>query len=445
MHKFNIYTAPFSNSIPSLKTVLRLLVTVMIIGSCPTVAKAAKHYIVAFDRAVPLYSSTYTSTSMLRNLNDFLEQAQFNKNKDYISVVGYSLSLQNPDMAAFVRPYHDDNRKPVIWRTCPNKSSRILNQFFSDWPYSHDPSVGESPASVQSLARPYLVKAASLSAGKEANGDVEPTPADRTFIIMVTDEAANGTEDYTKEWATIANAGYCEPSVFASIKDDVFGTVSKFYDNFKVVDTGLRKLLSADGKYKIVLYELLPNARPSMYSVTNIPSQVLFSRVYQGWEASFEPSSTSPDYELLSVHSYMKGDSSTYRIWTKLQGTSKMEIALKSRDIRPGDSLLLETRIRFVDGIYDGAVLLADVPAFRSGMQTAQRLQLLSDTKIMGVWTLSDSFWFWFHDDLVTAVLIWDLIIILAFIALIVIMVIRVLNRINHYRPSNRVLKIEKI
>ena len=78
-------------------------------------------------------------------------------------------------------------------------------------------------------------------------------------------------------------------------------------------------------------------------------------------------------------------------------------------------------------------------------MQTAQRLQLLSDTRIMGVWSLSDSFWFWFHDDLVTAVLIWDLIIILAFIALIVIMVICALNRINHYRPSNRVLKIEKI
>lgn len=77
-------------------------------------------------------------------------------------------------------------------------------------------------------------------------------------------------------------------------------------------------------------------------------------------------------------------------------------------------------------------------------MTVNQLIKIQNETKILGVLPLSDSFWWWFPNDIFSAILIWDLIIILAFIIVIGYIFYRCFVRINTYKPSNDKITINK-
>lgn len=101
--------------------------------------------------------------------------------------------------------------------------------------------------------------------------------------------------------------------------------------------------------------------------------------------------------------------------------------------------------VRYNDGIYNGTVMNPYDPQYIGAMTILQTVRLNEDAKILGVMPLSDFFWWWYPNDIFAAVMVWDLIILVIFIFVVGLILYRCFVAINHYRPSNDVLKITKI
>ncbi len=93
---------------------ISFIVTVCTLPFSMKADELAKHYIIAFDQSIGNYRPTYASPSTLNTLNKVLIENGFNRESDYISIVGYSMPLGAPSEEEFVRPYKDKNGHPVI-------------------------------------------------------------------------------------------------------------------------------------------------------------------------------------------------------------------------------------------------------------------------------------------------------------------------------------------
>jgi len=80
-----------------------------------------------------------------------------------------------------------------------------------------------------------------------------------------------------------------------------------------------------------------------------------------------------------------------------------------------------------------------------AGMSLKQVVKIQDEAKIFGMVPLYDSFWWWFHDDVMNAVIIWDLLLLLALIAVLVYVFYRLFVVINSYHPHNEDIKLTKI
>ena len=122
-----------------------------------------------------------------------------------------------------------------------------------------------------------------------------------------------------------------------------------------------------------------------------------------------------------------------------------LDVLLKSKQIKVGDTICVKMSLRFNDGLYDGVIISSENPRFKEGMTIKQAIKLQDEAKVMGLLPLSDFFWWWFPNDVFTAVMIWDLIFLLALIALIGYILYKLFVKINSYIPSNENIKIKKI
>lgn len=420
----------------NLLKVKALVLLFMFFSSMPMSAdNLSKHYILAFDLTIyQKYDQDFTSLRVLNILDSILDDNGFDKSKDYISVVFYTLDLSNPDMNDFVKPCKLDG-SPLLRKQIGEKH---LSQLLSDWP---QPKHGKNYASMQSLCKPYAVMETKTS---DATAFV-----DQTILLIISDQVINGTDDnYNLEWERVSKLPLANIPRFNNIKPEASRTWTAFNDDFKFSIIKLKygnvetnKIhVSADGVYCIVPYEVKTADAPSIHSVTDLPSPLPMKRVRGGFMVNATPHSLNEKYSISHVE---VDDALGNRLAQSDDGS--LDVLLPSEQTKVGDTICVKMSLGFNDGLYNGVKISPESPRFKEGMTIKQVIKLQDEAKVMGLLPLSDFFWWWFPNDVFTAVMIWDLIFLLVLIALIGYILYKLFVKINSYRPSNENIKIKKI
>lgn len=397
-----------------------------------------KHYIIAFDQSIGNYKSVYNSPSTLDALNRILAENGFNRESDYISIVGYSMPLGNPSTEDFVRPYTDKKGLPIIWNSISESS---LSDYFPKWPEGQ-PVLNTQNApfgSMQSLAKPYIVM-------ETHNHDSALVNADKTLLLIVSDEVINGTDDnYTQEWNHVSVTPGANTGKFQSLSKGVFKTMSNFNEEFQFVQIPHkyngkerdRISLTPDGKYKIIPYEVVPAEKPSIHSVTDMPSPLPLQRVRGGFKLNVETNAINPKYQISDIRiTNAHGDD----LGKSKDG--KLSFVIPSSFIAEGDTLMVSMKLLLKDGLYDGCVISAANDRYSAGMSVKQEVKLQDEAKVLGILPLSDTLWWWFPNDIFSAVLVWDIIIIIIFIIVVLYIGYRLLRKYATYVPDDDTIKI---
>ena len=399
---------------------IKVIFALSVIVWCLPIAAEASigHVIVAFDRAIPNYEYTYRDVRTLSKIDDFIQQ-KFRYDNIYISVVGYSMNGGNPDIADFVNLYTDKESHSVLWH---NYNS--LREIFPYWPMG-EPAIMNNyyrPGSMQSLAKPYCVMETAV---KDAN-----SVADATFVIFVTDEKVQGVDDdYNREWEEMS---WYNKGAYERIHDSVFEKLLQFNETYRFE---FRSRKTIESEYVIASYELLPAVQPSIYSVSDLPSPLPIKRVRGGYTLACKVESHDTHYEVMDWAVYSSSGSLFKR-------NNEGNWFAKSNDLKDGDTLEVRMIIRMSDNLYGGFLLSRrNCP----GMTIKQKIKLQDEAKVLGIMPLSDSFWWWSPSDVMTAVIIWDLLILLAIIAITVFVFYLLFVIINTYHPNNKDIKLKKL
>lgn len=397
------------------------------------------HYIIAFDRSIPRYRQDYKSSEMIKMLDATLMENNFNYKQDYISIVGYTMEYSNPSIDRYVRAYNN-NGTPILWHKLEGEN---IFELFPNWPigqpelYYNNSTYG----SMQSLSKPYSI----IETRTQENS---VSLANRTFLYLVTDEEVNGTDDnYQQEWKRASECAVSNYSMFNKISDDVFSTLQMFNEEFKFLQIQLNMdnsmvdniPISDDGVYKIVPYEVVSVDRPSVYAITDMPSPLPLQRVKGGFLLKIDTHSLLEKYIIKDI-SILTSDG-------QLLGSSdsgKLELFISSEKVNVGDVISLSLTVILKDGLYDGVIISPTNSRYQDGMIVNQVVKIQNEAKILGVVPLSDSFWWWFPNDIFSAVMIWDLLILIILIFIVGYIFYRCFVIINTYSPANDKIKIKK-
>lgn len=419
----------------------------------PAFANVPNHYIVAFDQSIGRYRSYYVSVNILNAIDCVLTENGFDKKKDFLSMVAYTMEMGNPSIDRFVRPYYSDN-EAVIWKSLEGNS---IVELFPNWPEGQPLlNVSSYPfGSMQSLAKPFIVmetKKEHLSTMRIADAPIFVDTryrAGKTFLLLLSDEVVNGTDDnYAQEWNNVSTSIGANTREFKHISRSVFNTMRGFNEEFKFIQIEFKKEgrrqyripISDDGGYNMIPYEVVSVERPSIYAISDMPSPLPIKRVRGGFRLKIDVCSLFPKYEIVDIKILGKGNSVL-----GVSNGGQMDIFIPSSKITVGDSLSLAMSLTLNDGFYNGAIISPENSRYQDGMIVKQIVKVQDEAKVLGVLYLSDIFWWWFPNDIFSAVMVWDLIILLILIIIIGYILYRCFVRINTYKPSNDKLKITKI
>ena len=385
------------------------------------------HVIVAFDRAIPHFESTYHDKEILSCIDSFISEEVQDKYNVFdldLSVVGYTLNGNDPDIEDFVLPYLDSENRPVIWK----QYSSPLSDIFHSWPKGEPRQMNNysRPASMQSLAKPYCVMETAVE--KESHA------VDATFLLLITDEKVQGVDDdYEREWNRMMSYNH---DAYTKIQDSVFGKLKRFNEIYRFKSQKRKTIVRHfHNEYVIVLYELQSAELPSIGSVSNLPSPLPIKRVRGGYTLACQVESNNPKYKIKDWAVYNSSD----RLFKR---DAAGKVFINSDELRDGDTLDIRMILRISDDMYGGLLLSRSNCA---GMSLKQVVKIQDEAKIFGMVPLYDSFWWWFHDDVMNAVIIWDLLLLLALIAVLVYVFYRLFVVINSYHPHNEDIKLTKI
>lgn len=396
----------------------------------------SKHVIVAFDQHVDKkYKTDLFSPRVLTLVDDLLNNNDFDRAHDYLSVVTYTLNMVEPDFSEYVKPctYNGSSFK---WL---HIGSQRLIDMFPHWPVGLPARNGAYYSSTQSLAKPFIVMETKLS-------EDDTITVDQTIILLISDHVVNGVnDDYQREWVQVSTSLNSNTSLFKSQEKKVFSKMEAFFEDFKFSRFKVRLPnnrtsdtipISSDGKFCIVPYKVVPAERPSIHSVTDLPSPIPMVRVRGGFMVKTDPHSLKDKYSISHVEIT---DASGKQLAESRDGA--LVVLLSSNEVKVGDSICIKMSLHLKDGLYNGMRISGD----NDGMWVKQAVKLQDEARVVGLFPLSDSFWWWFPNDVFTAVMTWDLILLFTLITLVGLILYKLFVKINSYKPSNKNIKIEKI
>lgn len=390
------------------------------------------HYIVAFDPYIGAYKPFYTDPGILRKVEKDLKAHGYDPATDYISVISYTLEMGYPDLTRFARPFITKERKNWIWHIGGTES---LTSAFSPWPLGQPDLKNGPAASAQILAKSYTVNAVK----KTASDSLCP-PANHTYLITITDDVSNGgSDDYAKEWRSIASAGPSNLKRFKEIEPQVFEEMRLFNNQFKFIspDKNRETPISPDGGYRMIWHELVPANIPSIHSATNLPSPLPIKRVRGGYKIDLDTKTLNNKYAINKFYILShKGDT----LLSSPSATGNFRIP--SNKLSNGDSISINMELGLKDGVYNGILLSPENPRYTEGLRNNQKVKLSEDAKIYGLIPITDAIWWWFPDNAFMAVIVWDIVLTLIIIFLILFFGYKWLKKMATYVPDDKSIKI---
>lgn len=391
--------------------------------------KPNAHVIITIDNALPSSYWDYLTKNkveIISTLNKCMEKCDLDTN-GYVSMVTFAIGLGNTSFDGFARPVKYSRDRDFFWMPYAD-CTKLLNSNKINWQEivseGRNRVVGE-PFSLLTGAKQFAVNSLNLS--KKNSSEIA---ANRTFLVVITDDFYNGGDSYSKEFNSYKGTGG------RASEKEFFSMIDRFGDmfNLKFVD----KYNLIGDAYKMILYEMRPVNKPSISSVVSYPASLGLQRIRGGYEIKFEASSVDEMYQLLKLKiDVTKKDGSKQTLITSsdANGDCKVDMKLEYGEINP-DSLQVTLRawLRQCDDIYDGFVL-NPYDSMCSKLVVNVNTSCSSDGLVLGM-PLNDVMWWWYPEDIKLAAFLWEVLIIL-------IIVIIVVSLLFYYNRKTSVYEVE--
>lgn len=392
---------------------------------------ARNHIIIAFDNFVDYENVLGNSGFMQRQINSILKDENGSPllgDSSYVSIVTFGLGRDNPDFSEFAK-VSSANGQPLLWREYtgwkdifPSGTAQVLDK---------SPSRFRGPGfSLLSGAKPFIISAAKSPGADKV--------AERTFILMVTDDHYNGNDNYRKEFQT-----YQEVGGKASEKEFT-RQVTQYHTLFKDVEKDRKMIGSGHASpYYLILLEVVPTNIPSINGVLDIPANLNIHREPRVYRIDFDSRSVDDLYELRGLDVKVIGkDGKIYRGNADTDGHLDMSIptgAVDPKDI----NVKLSGVVLQKDGLYDGLLASPENPN-TPRMQASRSLSVAGGGRIFGM-TMPDALWWWYPSDADKAAFLWEIILILALLALSGYAIKRYNKRTTLYNLKNHEISIRAV
>lgn len=352
---------------------------------------------------------------------------QLLKEDDYISVVTFGIGTENKNFSQFAKP-SISRGEPIVWKRFTG-----WHNIFDNWNsqvLDTDPNRFKGDHfSLLTAAKPF-----SLAALKSPADSVA---AERTFILMVTDDHYAGYDNYQKEFS-----GYKITGGKASEKE--FSSMIKEYNSlYKESEIRRDTIGRGNGKpYVLILLEIMPTTMPSLYSILDIPASLNLHRTPGGYSIDFKASTVDDMYWLRDVEVRAHTDNGTLTVNSGESG--EIDLLIPKDDVDP-DNISVELNATVVqqDGIYNGMLASPDNPNTKR-MSSTRTLSANSEGKIFGM-PMPDVIWWWCRDDIAKAAFIWEVLLVLIGVIIVVLAVNLYNKKSTVYIPTNEEIGIRAI
>ena len=393
-----------------------LLVVIPFIAKAQTDSTLRKHVIITLDH-YPFNCPLFDASVMVPQIESILLSLNLT-DSDYVSVVNYGLgtqdeSFKNYSVVAVNRQPYVDFRRDLSKR----------------WDSITIHSNAGAPFSLITGSNYY-----SFHAFYENH---EGRYSNRVFLLNVTDHYYNGADDYMKEFKSYKD------SQGRLSSEEFNATISSVKQQYNF-DRKKEILLPAPN-YKVILYEVSPHSSPSLNTVIDYPANLGLQRVRGGYKLVFSYHSLSSEYQVRKLEVCPMGNDGFVGTEVCTGREGDVEMFINSSDVS-GDSVkvVLKGWLERTDSIYSGLIL--NPYDERNKLLNVSLTIPLNDTpKILGFIPLFDIIWWWYPNDALWAVFIWDLILVVVLILLLFYLFYKWYNRIITYKPSNQDIIITKI
>lgn len=374
-----------------------------------------RHFIIAVDQALPVkFQELKRSVSTATVLEEIMKESGMQPG-DYLSVVPYYFNMQNPNPATMAKVAKIGG-ETFSWKEIadghPLKDWQTLTFNASD--------AAGSIGSMQSIAKEYAIGAV------EADNEF----ADITYLLMLTDNRFQGSDNYKKEWAACS---FYNPERYKALEGEVFDYVDTTHDNLKITRKRVREIFKMPGSdpYGVYIYEIEPAAKPGVRALTDIPAQLPFERVRGGYKVTFNATSVNPEYELLGIR-VKAGD------FDKIYSGGEVDAFINDDEIRVGrDSIIVEADMRFLDHTYGGIRQCAVNPAWRKLMRVSNISSHGAEPKVLGLVALPEKMWPPFTDSIKGAVTVWNWVVGILFTVIVLWIGWTIFRRMTTYKPED--------
>lgn len=395
-----------------------------------------RHVIIAFDNALPsvyrhtLINDDKVSSVLNKALVNGVNNESILQDGDCYSIVNFVIGDRNNSIDSFVRPSLGADGE-LVWRDyiSIDKVLRGHGRWDDNVFFQGIKRVNGEPFSLLTGAKAYCLK--SLYGKKQSKY------ANKTYLLMVTDDQYNGNNDINTEFNKMRNP-YLNKEVFQGNCH----LVSQYFNFEFVKDYIIDESLTAP--YKVFVYEVVPSSSFALGTVVEYPASLGLERVRGGYRLNFNFRSINTHY---IIEKFMVSVNNIDGTETKCEyyKDGEVNLILKSSEL-PSDSVDVTLRgwLFQNDSVYNGVVMNPYDVRF-SRLKVCQRLSLNDNEKIFGILPLYDCIWWWFQNDLKSAVIVWDVILLLLFVILICFIAYKVFNKITAYKPSNDKIKIQQI
>ncbi len=394
-----------------------------------------KHVIIAFDNALPkeyaksLKDKPLIKSKIARAICDLRL-----KEGDYYSMVNFGISKYDSNIKKLARPIKDNHGTPIVWREFVNTYDMFSQNSWYDMIERQGLSLLQEqggPFSLLTGAKSYVINSVCLPDERVA--------ANKTYLVMVTDNYYNGNDDQNKEFDKMTGTSMNKKD-FLEQCYNVAANLSFRYikDNTIMINDCLK-----DAAFQVYVYEVVPAILVSLNSIVDYPANMGIERVNGGYRMRFDFKSASDKHILKRLMLNVIGkNNKSFRSY-QFDGDGRADIMLPISHFEDCVKIEMSAWLLQKDNVYNGALLSPHDSNF-TRLNVSLSHKLKNEVYFFGLVPIPD--WMWaFTNNWHTAVIVWDLIALLTVIA-IMCFFMHWLIRINTtYQPNNNMIKIKRI
>lgn len=394
-----------------------------------------KHIIISLDNAL---SSKYETVLCDQNrIKQAIAKITVDldlKEGDYYSFVNFGINEYAEDISQLARPIKDAQGKLIVWR-----EFKSVEDMFAQGKSWYDMVLTQGINEINYMGRQFSLltgaKAYSLSCIPKQKGK---KMANKTYLVMITDDQYNGNNDQNTEFNTMYNTRMSKQEFLTHCRN-----VAKYYNFHFSHSVLIDHTLSAG--YEAFLYEVIPSSSYALGTVVNYPANLGLCRVKGGYRLQFPFETVSNEFLIrcFGLHTITYKDGKRVRNIHYFYPQDKEASVLVPIDA-VSDRLEVEMEgwILQNDSIYGGVLLSPNDPLF-SRLHIRQVLTPTNEAKIYGLLPIPDGLWL-FTDNCQTAIITWDIICLLVLIAVICFIAYLIFNRLTAYKPNNNIIRLRK-